>query len=171
MHNVKHILTVICTVLAFISCIQIYLFLKMSFFDEISTMLLYGILFIAFCSLAIGYNKRSRILLISGILCLAFFFSMRFSFDFIEAYYLKQVVVKGNGIKRDLDQYRNLHNEFPTSLKILYTKSQVPGYHIGLLKYPYNYYKTDTSYRLYFNFFGGRTFISWGAYHTWTLDD
>ena len=171
MHKVKPILTIICTVLAFIACIQIYLLLRMSFFDEISAMFLYGALFAGFCSIAIGFNKRSKLLLISGILCLTVFFSMRFSIDSIEAYYLKQVVAKGDVIKRDLDQYHNLHNEFPTSLKILYYKSLTPGYNIGLLKYSYSYYKTDTSYRLYFNFFGGRTFINKGEYYTWILDD
>jgi len=97
--------------------------------------------------------------------------SMKLSFSYIEDYYFKQTVSKGDTIKKDLKQYYNTHNAFPESLKILYDKSQPPQYNIGVVKYHFWYYKTDTSYRLHFSFFEGTVFQNLGVYNVWTFYD
>lgn len=96
---------------------------------------------------------------------------VKLSTAYIEDYHFKNAISKANILKEDLKEYRKTYKVFRAGLKEIYNKSRVPAYNIGLLKYHFTYYKTDTSYRIYFNHFEGRAFVNHGESNVWNVDD
>jgi hypothetical protein len=131
----------------------------------------YFICIVTFSFSIFGIYKKNKLIAIAGILCMLTFISVKFQFKHIEDYYFNEAITTGKVIKSELKKYQKTNKEFPENLKILYGESDIPKYKIGLLKYSFRYYKTDTSYVLYFNFFGGKDFRNLGAYDLWTFYD
>ena len=145
--------------------------LKMAFYDVNSNPFFYAVLFLILSFIAISWYKKNRLLIIVSILFLIAFISVRLSFKQIEEYYFNKAISKGAAIKKDLKHYYDAHNKFPEGLNDLYKKSEAPQYNIGILKYNFSYYKTDTSYKLYFNHFEGRMFVNYGESNIWNFYD
>ena len=99
------------------------------------------------------------------------FMAVKVSLNGIEDYYLQRTISKGAILKKALKEYKKNHKKFPKSLDDLYKEYGATQYHIGLRKYYFRYYKTDTSYRLYFNHFHGSMFQNYGESNVWNFDD
>lgn len=170
MHKIKSILIFVSVLVFFAGCVQIYLILRMSIFG-FANLFFYSILVLNFSSIVIEIYKKNKAFVIASILFMFAFMSVKLTFNRIDNYYFNKAVSKGDVIKSDLKKYQKINKEFPESLEILYGKSQIPQYNIGVLKYHFRYYKTDTSYKIYFNLFEGRMFRNLGAYNLWTFYD
>ncbi len=170
MQKLKPLLLPVCMIVFFIGCVQIYLLLRMSMFN-FSAVFLYGILFLMLYILKAAYSKRNKSLFISTALFMIAFICVRFSRGHIEDYYFKHTISKANILKENLKEYRKIHKLYPESLKGLYKNSRVPRYNIGLVGFDFAYFKADTSYRIYFNHFEGRTFVSHDKSNEWNVDD
>ena len=130
MHKIKSILIFVSVVVFFAGCVQIYLILRMDIFG-FANLFFYGILVLTFSSIVIGAYKKNKAFVIASILCMFTFMSVKLAFNRIENYYFNKAVSKGNVIKSDLKKYLKINMEFPESLKILYSKSQIPRYDVG----------------------------------------
>jgi len=160
-----------CMIVLFIGCVQFLLLLRMSFFDFFSTFFFYCILFSMLWILIASYKKKINLLFVSTATFMIAFMSVKLSLRHIEDYHFQRTISKGDIIKSDLQDYKVVNKVYPESLKEMYKKSKVPKYSIGLIKYNFDYYCTDTSYRLYFNHFDGSSFINNGESHVWNFYD
>ncbi len=170
MQKLKPLLLPVCMIGFFIGCVQIFLLLRMSWID-FSAVFFYGILFLMLYILIAAYSRRNKSLFIFAALFMIAFMCVRFSSGHIENYYFKNTIVKANILKEDLMEYRKTHKVYPESLKGLYKNSKVPKYNIGLIRFYFAYYKANTSYRIYFNHFEGKTFVSHDNSIEWNVDD
>jgi hypothetical protein len=118
-----------------------------------------------------AYLKKIVSLFISTAIFMIAFMSVKLSFRHIEDYYFQRTISNGIILKTDLKEYKKIYKVFPENLNELYKKSQAPQYNIGVLKYNFSYYKTDTSYRLYFNHFEGKMFRNNGESDVWNFYD
>ncbi len=155
----------------FLGCVQLYLILRMSFFDFYSKIFFYGISFLMLCVLLSAFFKKKIALFISTAIFIIAFISVRLSLRQIEDYYFERTISKAFILKTDLKEYKKFKKIFPDSLNELYNKAQSPQYNIGLFKYNFSYYKTDTSYKLYFNHFEGSMFRNNGESDAWYYYD
>jgi hypothetical protein len=170
MLKTKTILIFICMLIFLAGCTQTYLILNMGIFG-FANLFFYVILFFAFILIVITVNKKNWALVIISTLFIFAFISVKLGSNRIEEYYFNNAVSNGSNIKSDIKRYYDIHKGFPESLNILYGKSQIPQYSIGILKYPFRYHKTDSSYTIYFNLFEGKMFRNLGVYDTWTFYD
>ena len=99
------------------------------------------------------------------------FMGVKVSLNRIEDYYLQRTISKGTILKANLKEYKKSHKKFPESLEGFYKEYDATQYNIGLRKYYFRYYKTDTSYRLYFNHFHGSMFKNYGESNVWNFYD
>ena len=155
----------------FTNIFQGYRFIWYSIWAYWEICFFFGVLFLMFCSLVIGFYIKNRPLIIYIILLLITFMLSKIFFYHIEDYYYKQAVLKANVIKADLKQYKEKYKELPETLQVLYEGKPIPEYNIGVLKYDFGYHKRDSNYSLSFNFFEGLTFINRGEYNTWIVYD
>lgn len=164
------ILAIICILIFLAGWVQVYLLLNMGFFG-LGDVFFVASLFITLLLLAFSPLKRRKAYWAGGIMCLVVFVCVEISFSHIESYYFNNAQFKGNQVKADLKKYHETHDAFPETLKAMYSGSGIPKYNIGLVKYEFGYYRTDTSYNMSFNLFKARTFCNKGAYDTWVFCD
>ena len=166
----KIILFIVISIFMTILLCQFYLYLRLNILSLSSTLFRYLTLFLGFIVLIFGYFKRLFFLIILGF-CVVFAFGpINYYFKPISNYFYQSALKKSEEVTNKLKDYHQIHNKYPDNLSIIYGKEN-PNYKVGIFPVYYTYYRNDSTYKLFFNFFDGKTFCMFGNSGFWTICD